>query len=128
MGCGVVNPWIWLGILNLALAVIGAILPLMPTTVFVLMAAACFARSSPRMHAWLRQSQLFGPVLRNWEDNRCMPRRARITALTMMILVGGVSVLFFVPETWMQWVGAGLIALGCAVVLRIPVCECEDCQ
>ena len=122
------NPWTWLGCLLLVLAAIGAVLPLMPTTIFVLLAAGCFARSSPRMHAWLLQSQLFGPTLRNWEENRCMPRRARWVALSMMILVGASSVVFFVPVLWMKVLGLALIATGCVVVLRIPVCECEDCQ
>ena len=121
------NPWTWLGILFLVVGAVGAVLPLLPTTPFVLLAAGCFARSSPRMHAWLLRSELFGPVLRNWEQNRCMPRRARRVSLLMMILVGGSSVAFFVPGPWLQLAGVALIATGCAVVLRIPVCECEDC-
>ncbi|MEZ5511062.1 MAG: YbaN family protein [Gammaproteobacteria bacterium] len=121
------NPWTWLGVLFLVVGAAGAVLPLLPTTPFVLLAAGCFARSSPRMHAWLLRSELFGPVLRNWEQNRCMPRRARRISLLMMILVGGSSVAFFVPGLWLKLAGVALIATGCAVVLRIPVCECEDC-
>lgn len=121
------NPWTWLGVLFLALGAVGAVLPLLPTTPFVLLAAGCFARSSPRMHAWLLQSTLFGPVLRNWEQNRCMPRNARRVSLAMMIGVGSCSVIFFVPGLWLKGVGILLIATGCIVVLRIPVCECEDC-
>jgi len=126
-GCDVMNPWTWLGVLFLVVGAAGAVLPLLPTTPFVLLAAGCFARSSPRMHAWLLRSELFGPVLRNWEQNRCMPRRARRISLLMMILVGGSSVAFFVPGLWLKLAGVALIATGCAVVLRIRVCECEDC-
>lgn len=122
------NPWTWLGVLFLVVGAAGAVLPLLPTTPFVLLAAGCFARSSPRMHAWLLRSELFGPVLRNWEQNRCMPRRARRISLLMMILVGGSSVAFFVPGLWLKLAGVALIATGCVVVLRIPVCQCEDCQ
>lgn len=121
------NPWTLLGVLFLLLGAVGAVLPLLPTTPFVLLAAWCFARSSPRMHAWLLQSQLFGPVLRNWEENRCMPRNARRVALAMMLGVGTTSVLFFVPGIPMKVIGILLIATGCIVVLRIPVCDCEDC-
>lgn len=121
------NPWTWLGVLFLVVGAAGAVLPLLPTTPFVLLAAGCFAKSSPRMHAWLLRSELFGPVLRNWEQNRCMPRRARRISLLMMILVGGSSVAFFVPGLLLKLAGVALIATGCAVVLRIPVCECEDC-
>jgi len=127
-GCDVMNPWTWLGVLFLVLAAAGVVLPLLPTTPFVLLAAGCFAKSSPRMHAWLLSSELFGPVLRNWEQNRCMPRRARRISLLMMILVGGSSVAFFVPGLWLKLAGVALIATGCVVVLRIPVCQCEDCQ
>lgn len=122
-----INPWTLLGVLFLAVGAAGVVLPLLPTTPFVLLAAWCFAKSSPRMHAWLHSSTLFGPVLRNWEESRCMPRNARRMALTMMLVVGSSSVLFFVPGPVLKGVGILLIATGCIVVLRIPVCECEDC-
>lgn len=127
-GCRVMNPWTLVGVLFLLLGAIGAVLPLLPTTPFVLLAAWCFARSSPRMHAWLLKSPLFGPVLRNWEENRCMPRNARRVALIMMLGVGTSSVLFFVPGIPLKIMGILLIATGCMVVLRIPVCACEDCS
>ncbi len=122
------NPWTWLGCLFLLLGAIGVVLPLLPTTPFVLLAAGCFARSSPRLHAWLLDSALFGPVLRNWEDNRCIPRNARRVALVMMLGVGSCSVLFFVPGMALKIMGILLILLGCVVVLRIPACPCEDCD
>lgn len=122
-----INPWTLLGVLFLAVGAAGVVLPLLPTTPFVLLAAWCFAKSSPRMHAWLHSSTLFGPVLRNWEESRCMPRNARRMALTMMLVVGSSSVLFFVPGPVLKGGGILLIATGCIVVLRIPVCECEDC-
>lgn len=127
MGCNVINPWTLLGVLFLVLGAIGVVLPLLPTTPFVLLAAWCFAKSSPRLHAWLHGSALFGPVLRNWEENRCMPRNARRMALLMMLGVGATSVLVFVPGLAFKLAGAALIATGCVVVLRIPVCECDDC-
>jgi uncharacterized membrane protein YbaN (DUF454 family) len=116
------NIWLLLGFLFLALGSIGVVLPLLPTTPFVLLAAGCFAKSSPRMHSWLHESTLFGPILKDWDDNRCLSVQVKVLALSMILLAGGASILFFVPKGWPQIVGAGLIALGAAVVLRLKVC------
>ena len=100
----------------------GVVLPLLPTTPFVLLAAGCFARSSPRMHAWLLGSRVFGPVLADWEKRKCISLKAKLSALTMMIVVGGTSILLFVPPGWPRLAGLGLIVLGCLVVLSLKVC------
>lgn len=117
------NPWLLLGLLFVALGAIGVVLPLLPTTPFILLAAACFARSSPRMHAWLHRSRLFGPSLRDWEHNHCVRRRARWMAVLMILSVGGSSVAFFVPGTGLKLAGALLLLVGLVVVLRLRVCE-----
>ena len=120
------NPRIMLGLLALVLGGIGVVLPLLPTTPFVLLAGWCFARSSPRLHALLHRSELFGPILRDWEQRRCIPRRARILALASMALVGGASLAFAVPAGWPRWSGAGLLVVGCITVLSIPGCPGES--
>ena len=117
--------WQALGLFFLLLGGIGVLLPLLPTTPFVLLAAACFARSSPRMHRWLLDSELFGPMLRNWEANRCVSRKVKWLALSMMIVVAGVSIGFFVPTGWPKIVGMGLVALGCLTVLSLKTCPRE---
>src|SRR5690606_1302921 len=71
---------------SLCLAVVGAVLPGLPTTVFVLIAAWAAARSSPALHAWLVQHKVFGPVLLNWNNGRCVSRRAKRTAAAVMSL------------------------------------------
>ncbi len=73
-----------IGILAIVLGVIGIFLPLLPTTPFLLLAAACFARSSKRMHAWLMHHRLFGDYLRNYEEGRGIPASAKVVALVMM--------------------------------------------
>jgi hypothetical protein len=99
------------------------VLPLLPTTPFVLVAAACFAKSSPRIHAMLLNSRLFGPALSDWDRNRCISRGVRRVALSMMIVVGGASVLLCVPPGWPRFGGIGLIGLGCFTVLALKVCS-----
>ena len=121
-----VSPWSVLGLVFVALGAVGAVLPLLPTTPFILLAAGCFARSSPRLHRWLLESELFGPTLRDWEQRRCMGRGVRRLALSMMALLGGTSVVFFVPPGWPQAAGVALIALGFYAVLAVRLCPGDD--
>ena len=114
--------WFVLGIFFLGTAVLGIILPLLPTTPLVLVAAGCFAKSSPKTYHWLLESEQFGPVIKNWEANRCIPRRAKTIALSMIILVGGSSVLFFVPLGWPKFAALALLAWGTWYVWRISTC------
>lgn len=117
--------WISIGLLFLLLAIIGVVLPLLPTTPFVILAAACFARSSPRLHGWLLNSEVFGPALRDWENNKCVSQRVKIIAIVMMTVIGGTSILFFVPAGWPQFAGLGLMAVGCLTVLKLKTCPSQ---
>jgi uncharacterized membrane protein YbaN (DUF454 family) len=68
------------GLFFVALGVAGAFLPILPTTPFIILAAACFARSSPRLEAWLLSHRVFGPMLRDWRERGAIPRRAKSAA------------------------------------------------
>lgn len=117
------NLWTLLGGLCLLLGAIGIFLPLLPTTPFVLLAAACFARSSPRLHHWLLQHRLFGSMLQEWEQKHCIPCRIRNLALFMMLGMGGVSIVFLIQGLWLKIGGFVLILIGCFVLMRVKVCE-----
>lgn len=108
-----------LGFLFLALAVLGAILPVMPTTCFVLLAAACFARSSERFYAWLLNSSLFGPMIRHWQASRSMPRRAKIIAMITLLGSGALSILV-IDGLALQLTVVGLLLIPAFIILRIP--------
>ena len=73
-----------LGWLFVALGIIGAVLPVMPTTPFLLLAVACFARSSPRLEAWLMNHPKFGPSLRDWREKGAISLKAKIMAVSLM--------------------------------------------
>lgn len=116
------NPWSILGVVLLVIGGVGVVLPLLPTTPFVLAAAGCFAKSSPRMHAWLLANRVFGPMIVDWEKKQCVSLKVKVAALSMMIVAGGVSILFFVPPGLPRLAGLVLIAVGCVVVMRVKAC------
>lgn len=89
--------WAGLGWVAVALALAGIPLPLLPTTPFLLLAAFCFARSSPRLHAWLLDHKTFGPVIRKWRDHGAIPRRAKVLAVSMMAATFAASALLGAP-------------------------------
>ncbi len=119
------NIYLLMGFLLLALAGLGFILPVLPGTPFLLLAAWCFARSSEKWHQWLLNNELFGPVIRNWEENRCISLRSKIVALVSMLVVGGASIVFGVDDLWLRGLAVILIATGTVTVLSIKTCHCN---
>jgi len=108
------------GAVCVVLGVIGIFLPLLPTTPLMLLAAACFARSSRRFHDWLLANRTFGPLIREWEKHRSIPRRTKLTAIGLMSLTLGISIVFFVRPTWLQAL-LGVFGVLLAIWLyRIP--------
>ncbi|WP_237220329.1 YbaN family protein [Spiribacter curvatus] len=81
--------WLALALFFIGLGSVGAILPLLPTTPFLLLAAMCASRSSPALHAWLYSHPRFGPLLRDWRDHRAIRPRAKVTALVLVALSWG---------------------------------------
>lgn len=108
--------YLGLGCLMLALGIIGAFLPVMPSTIFLIFAAGFFARSSPRLEAWLLDHKQFGPTLKRWRDHRAISRRGKIAAWSGMALG---YVLFLIgarPDGfWALFVLA--IFLACAAIV-----------
>lgn len=74
------------GVFCVGLAILGAILPVLPTTIFLIMAAACFAKSSPRMQQKLLANKTFGPLIHDWQTHRSIPKKAKRIALLSIIL------------------------------------------
>ena len=108
------------GFACVGLGLLGIFLPLLPTTPFLLLAAACFARSSPRFHAWLLANRTFGPLIHQWEKNRTIPRKTKWVAIALMSVTLGASIVFFVKPVWLKGLLAAL-GLGLALWLwRIP--------
>ncbi len=108
------------GWVSLALAVLGAILPGLPTTPFVLLAAACFAKGSPRWHAWLLSNRWLGPMVRDWEAHHALPLKVKWLASGMMSVMVGFSAWRLTGRPALQLLIVGLALIGLIVVWRIP--------
>ena len=111
------------GFILVGLGVVGIFLPLLPTTPLLLLAAACFSRSSERWHRWLLSHHIFGPIIRNWQENKCIPRRAKLISIVMVVLFGGCSIGFAIEPPILRVLAAILILTGLVCVIRIPVCR-----
>ncbi|BDH46787.1 inner membrane protein YbaN [Salmonella enterica subsp. enterica serovar Choleraesuis] len=113
---------ILIGWLAVALATAGVILPLLPTTPFLLLAAWCFARSSPRFHHWLLYRSWFGSYLRCWQNHRAMPRGAKPRAILFIILTFAIS-LWLVEHLWLRGILLVIMTLLLVMLWRIPVID-----
>ena len=111
------------GVLFLLIGALGVALPLLPTTPFVLAAAACFARSSERFYAWLLRNRVFGPMIRDWRETRSMSRRSKAIALASIVVVGGASVVFVIEHNVLKAVVAALLLCPIFIVSRVQTTE-----
>ena len=91
------------------LGILGAFLPVLPTTPFMLLAAACYARASTRFYNGLLNNRAFGPTIREWRRYRSIPYRTKWTAIGLMAVTLTASIVFAVEDPWLQ---ASLAAFG----------------
>lgn len=117
--------YLLLGWFFVGLAFLGAFLPLLPTTPFLLLASALFLKSSPRLNRWLLGTRLFGPFLRDWQRHRGVRRRVKVTAVLMLVVVGGASIAFADVIWQIRAIVLGILLIGLIVVLRLPVIHAE---
>ena len=104
--------WLWvvLGCLFVGLGAIGAVVPGMPTTVFLVLAAACFIRSSQRLYDWLISNKTFGPYLKDYREGKGIPLRAKVVALSMIVIFVSFAVFIAIEATQIK-ILVGLIGL-----------------
>ncbi len=108
-----------IGWLCVGLGVLGIIIPLFPTTPFLLVAVWAFSRSSPEMAEKLRSNRYAGPYIRDWQDNGVIPMQAKVAAIAMM--AAAVAYLEWgtmAPQWVIAIVAAALIAVGIFIVTR----------
>ena len=102
--------WVGLGCLFVGLGAIGAVVPGMPTTVFLVLAAACFIRSSQRLYDWLISNKTFGPYLKDYREGKGIPLRAKVVALSMIVIFVSFAVFVAIEVTKIK-ILVGLIGL-----------------
>jgi uncharacterized membrane protein YbaN (DUF454 family) len=109
-----------IGLFFVGLAALGAVLPILPTTPFLLVAAGCFAKSSPRLHKKLLDNKVFGPLILNWQESRSIPKRAKIISLFTMVLSAAWSC-YMLNNLFLQMLVVALITCPFIFVLRLPL-------
>ena len=114
-----------LGWLAVVLATLGVVLPLLPTTPFLLLAAWCFARSSPRFHHWLLHRSWFGSYLRHWQQHRALPKGAKPKAVALILVTFAVSI-YFVPLLWVRILLLCMMFMLLFMMWRLPVVDLEQ--
>ncbi|MFZ3577592.1 YbaN family protein [Virgibacillus sp. DJP39] len=92
-----------IGIISLVLGIIGIILPLLPTTPLLLLAAACFVRSSDRLYQWLITNKWFGPYIKNYRDGKGIPLKAKIISILLLWISMGYTIFIVIPLFFFQF-------------------------
>jgi uncharacterized membrane protein YbaN (DUF454 family) len=110
------------GLLAVGIGFLGVALPLLPTTPFLLVASACFARSSPRLNAWLHEHDTFGPPLTAWEEHRALPRRAKRSAIGLLWVSIPLSA-YLSGDLVVTAVLAALLVTATVLLARIPTLD-----
>ncbi len=110
--------WRTLGCVCVAVGAIGAFVPLLPTTLFLILALACFTRGSPRLAAKLLAHPRFGPALSAWQRHGAISRRAKALAVSAMVVATVIAALSIEGWSVPMFLGAILLCVGCYVVTR----------
>jgi len=110
--------WRVAGFISLALGLLGILVPLLPTTPFLLLATFCFGRGSQRLQQWLVEHPRLGPPIRDWQDHRAISRRAKTFAAVGMVLVVLGAVLLGAPRVVIATQVVVLAAVGSFVFTR----------
>ncbi|WP_404404763.1 YbaN family protein [Pelagibacterium halotolerans] len=111
--------WISAGCTATALGMLGAVLPLLPTTPFILLAAFCFMQGSERLHRWLVTHRMFGPLIHDWQEAGAISARAKTLAVATMIATLALSAAFGLA-LWVLAIQAVVLASAALFVLTRP--------
>jgi hypothetical protein len=114
---------ILLGSIFLSFGVIGIFVPGLPTTVFLLISAACYVRSSERLYRWLLNHRVLGKFIRDYEQHRAMPVKSKIIALVSMWTMIGVSSVWFIQSNGIRIVVLSLGLIGTIAILAVKTLD-----
>ncbi|MEJ5327308.1 MAG: YbaN family protein [Candidatus Bathyarchaeia archaeon] len=119
--------WFLIGTICVLLGAVGTMLPILPTTPFLLAAAACYCKSSERAYKWLLNNKWFGEYIRNYKEGRGIPKRTKIATLSLLWATIGFSTVFalprLLPEMLILPMQLAMIVVAVAVsvhILKLP--------
>jgi uncharacterized protein len=101
---------IFLGSLFVLIGLVGIVVPLVPTTPLLLLGAFCYARSSKRLYDWLLNTKWLGNYIKSFQAGNGIPRRTKVTAITVLWLTSGYSIFFLVPIIWVKVILLGVVS------------------
>ena len=104
------------GILLVIIGVIGIFLPILPTTIFLILASACFVKSSPKANEWLRNHKLLGVYLKNYQDKSGLTVKAKVFNISLLWIMILTSVYFFTEELFIKLL---LLAIAIGVTIHL---------
>ena len=116
---------IGIGLTAVALGMLGVALPVLPTTPFLLLAAACFARSSARFYDWLMNMPVFGQYIRDYKAGKGIPVRVKIVALTVLWTTILTSVIWIIPALFVKALLIAVAGVVTTYIVRLPNCRHE---
>lgn len=105
-----------LGLCSLILGLLGVILPILPTTPFILLAAYFFSKGDNRLHSWLLENKLFGPMIHNWEKHKVIQLKAKIWATGFIIPLFSYTLIFVKVASWIK-ILVGVSGLGVLIFI-----------
>jgi uncharacterized membrane protein YbaN (DUF454 family) len=111
--------YIAVGIISLSLGIIGIILPVLPTTPFILLTGYCFYRGSPRFHNWLMRHPSFGPIIREYSNGEGMKKSSKIKALALTWSMVLLTAIFVLKTLEMRVLILGVAVIGTVIILRL---------
>jgi len=113
--------WLGAGWLAVVVGAIGVVVPGLPTTVFMIIAASCFARSSPRFEQWVLDLPGVGPAVADFRAGHGMPMRAKVFAIASIVIAVSFSVVVFLNPAWLRAVVIAVGLIGIAyIAFRVP--------
>lgn len=108
------------GVFWVGIAALGVILPLLPTTPFLLIALACFARSSPALHQKLLNNKVFGPLIRDWQTHKAITRKSKTIAFISLGISAVISC-WLLSSLYLQLVVLSVMSIPTIILYRLPV-------
>lgn len=123
------------GVLSVGLATAGIVVPLLPTTPFLLLAAACFVRSSDRLHRWLLGHRVYGPIIRGYREHRALPASSKVTILvftwaailtSILVLVHPARFILLAPAIGATWMMIRMPTLDPALLAAEDAAEADE--